>query len=87
MAHSADQTMEKLANPRINEIPVMVGGDGREEVHEFYAKYFLPQIPPDAEIVRISRAIGQERLVDEMIFRVFPSLFARRTITDICVQN
>jgi carboxymethylenebutenolidase len=29
----------------------------------------LPQIPPDAEIVRISRAIGQERLVDEMIFR------------------
>ena len=61
----------------------MVGGDGREEVHEFYAKYFLPQIPPDAEIVRISRAIGQERLVDEMIFRVFPSLFTRRTITDI----
>ena len=31
--------------------------------------YFLPQIPPDAEIVRISRAIGQERLVDEMNFR------------------
>ena len=44
LAHSADQTMETMvANPRINEIPVMIGGDGREEVHEFYAKYFLPQ--------------------------------------------
>jgi len=70
LAHSADQTMETMvANPRINEIPVMIGGDGREEVHEFYAKYFLPQIPPDAEIVPVSRTIGQERLVDEMIFR------------------
>jgi carboxymethylenebutenolidase len=70
LAHSADQTMETMvANPRINEIPVMIGGDGREEVHEFYAKYFLPQIPPDAEIVPVSRTIGQQRLVDEMIFR------------------
>jgi hypothetical protein len=52
LAHGADQTMETMvANPRINEIPVMVGGDGREEVREFYAKYFLPQIPPDAAIV------------------------------------
>jgi len=70
LAHSADQTMETMvANPRINEIPVMIGGDGREEVHEFYVKHFLPQIPPDAEIVRVSRTIGQQRLVDEMIFR------------------
>jgi carboxymethylenebutenolidase len=64
----------------------MVGSDGREEVHEFYAKYFLPQIPPDAEIVRISRAIGQERLVDEMIFRVFPSLPRGARLPILCAK-
>ena len=41
LAHSADQTMETMVvNPGINEILVMVGGDGREEVHEFYANIF-----------------------------------------------
>ena len=40
-AHSADETLATMvANPRINQVPVMIGGDGREEVYEFYAKYF-----------------------------------------------
>src|SRR5215510_2494071 len=69
-AHSADETVATMvANPRINQVPVMIGGDGKEEVHEFYAKYFLPQIPPDTEIVPVSRTIGQGRLVDEIIVR------------------
>ena len=67
-AHSADETVATMvANPRINQVPVMIGGDGKEEVHEFYAKYFLPQIPPDTEIVPVSRTIGQGRLVDEIV--------------------
>jgi carboxymethylenebutenolidase len=57
------------ATPAINEVPVMIGGNGREEVYEFYAKYFLPQIPPDIEIVPVSRTIGQGRLVDEIVLR------------------
>src|SRR5215475_9947908 len=36
---------------------------------EFYAKYFLPQIPPDTEVVAVSRTIGQGRLVDEIVVR------------------
>src|SRR5262247_456558 len=52
-AYSADETVATMAaNPRNHLVPVMIGGDGKEEVHEFYAKYFLPQIPPDMEIVR-----------------------------------
>ena len=58
-----------VANPRVNQVPVMIGGDGKEELHEFYAKYFLPQIPPDTEMVPVSRTIGQGRLVDEMVIR------------------
>ena len=61
-----------VANPRVNQVPVMIGGDGKEELHEFYAKYFLPQIPPDTEMVPVSRTIGQGRLVDEMVFRLHP---------------
>jgi len=69
-AHSADETVATMtATPSINEVPVMIGGNGREEVYEFYAKYFLPQIPPDIEIVPVSRTIGQGRLVDEIVLR------------------
>jgi carboxymethylenebutenolidase len=69
-AHSADAALATMvANPRVNQVPVMIGGDGREEVYAFYARDFLPQIPPDTEVVPVSRTIGQGRLVDEMIIR------------------
>jgi carboxymethylenebutenolidase len=69
-AHSADETIATMvANPLVNQVPVMIGGDGKEELYEFYAKYFLPQIPPDMELVPVSRTIGQGRLVDEMVAR------------------
>ena len=31
-----------VANPLVSQVPVMIGGDGKEELHEFYAKYFAP---------------------------------------------
>jgi carboxymethylenebutenolidase len=69
-AHSADESIATMvANPLVNQVPVMIGGAGREELHEFYAEYFLPQIPPDTEMVPVSRTIGQGRLVEEMVFR------------------
>ena len=69
-AHSADETVATMVGePLINEVPVMIGGDGKEEVYDFYAKYCLPQIPPDFEIVPVSRTIGQGRLVDEIVLR------------------
>jgi carboxymethylenebutenolidase len=58
-----------VANPLVNQVPVMIGGDGREELYAFYAQYFLPQIPPDTEMVPVSRTIGQGRLVEEMVVR------------------
>jgi carboxymethylenebutenolidase len=69
-AHSADEAIATMVpNPLVNQVPVMIGGDGKEELYEFYAKYFLPQIPPDTEMVPVSRTIGQGRLVEEMILR------------------
>jgi carboxymethylenebutenolidase len=58
-----------VASPTVHEVPVMIGGNGRVEVYEFYAKYFLPQIPTDIEVVPVTRTIGQGRLVDEIVLR------------------
>ena len=53
----------------VNHVPVMTGGAGHEELREFYSRRFIPKMPPDTEIVPVSRTIGSDRLVDEMIFR------------------
>jgi carboxymethylenebutenolidase len=67
--HSADAALETMgAAPHLNHVPVMTGGVGREEIHTFYATRFIPQMPPDIGIEVISRTIGQDRLVDELIF-------------------
>ena len=58
-----------VADAYVNHIPVLTGGVGREELQEFYSKHFIPQIPADTEIIPISRTIGSERLVDELIVR------------------
>jgi carboxymethylenebutenolidase len=53
----------------VNHVPVLTGGVGREQLGEFYSRHFIPKMPPDTQIVPLSRTIGSQRLVDEMIFR------------------
>ena len=53
----------------VNHVPVLTGGLGHNQLREFYSRHFIPKMPPDTEIVPISRTLGVERLVDEMIFR------------------
>src|ERR1700719_675974 len=53
----------------VNHIPVLTGGVGHEQLREFYSRHFIPRMPPDTDIIPVSRTIGAERLVDEMIFR------------------
>lgn len=36
---------------------------------DFYAKYFIPQMPEDTETVPVSRTVGNTQIVDEMIFK------------------
>jgi carboxymethylenebutenolidase len=69
-AHAPDEAIATMtADPIVNQVPVLIGGSGRKQVHEFYQKYFLPQIPPDTEMIPVSRTIGQGRVVDEMVIR------------------
>lgn len=55
--------------PYVNHVPTIVGGMGREHLEHFYANYFIPHNPPDVETELISRTVGQDRIVDEFVFR------------------
>ena len=53
------------AEPAITHIPAMTGGTGRRAVERFYAGQFLPHLPEDLTLRRISRTVDRWRLVDE----------------------
>ena len=70
VSKDADQALKTMADdPYVNLVPLMVGGQGRTGVRDFYANHFVVQLPSDIEIVPVSRTIGQGQLVDEMIIR------------------
>jgi carboxymethylenebutenolidase len=69
-AHSADEAIATMvANPLVNQVPVMIGGDGKEELYEFLRQIFLAPDPAGYGDGPVSRTIGQGRLVDEMVAR------------------
>jgi carboxymethylenebutenolidase len=74
-AKSADQAIATMtAEPYVNLVPLMIGARGRSELHDFYANHFLSQIPPDMEMVPVSRTVGESRVVDELIARFSHSI-------------
>lgn len=52
----------------VNHVPVMTGGAGKAELRAFYSTDFIPKMPADTTLTPISRTVGQDQLVDEMIF-------------------
>ena len=52
----------------VNHIPVLTGGCGKDALREFYSQRFIPTMPPDTVLTPISRTVGEDQLVDEMIF-------------------
>ena len=67
---NTDDTLATMTEDAyVNHIPVLTGGVGREELREFYSKRFIPQMPPDTEMTPVSRTIGEDQIVDEMVFK------------------
>jgi len=67
---STDDTLATMVDDAyVNHIPVLTGGSGRDELREFYSKRFIPQMPPDTEMTPVSRTIGEDQIVDEMVFK------------------
>lgn len=68
--HDTEDTLATMVEDSyVNHIPVLTGGVGRDQLREFYSKRFIPQMPPDTEMTPISRTIGNDQLVDEMVFK------------------
>jgi carboxymethylenebutenolidase len=66
--HDVDATMETMVpEPYVYGIPTMTGGFGSEGVRRFYSEHFINQIPKDAQVTPISRTIGKDQVVDELI--------------------
>jgi carboxymethylenebutenolidase len=64
-----DATMKTMvAEPYVNHVPTMTGGVGHQHLKRFYKYHFIPKTPKDTKLVPISRTIGADRLVDEMLF-------------------
>ena len=65
---SPDDTMATMVEDAyVNHIPVITGGSGQADLRAFYATHFIPKMPPDMAMTPVSRTIGTDQLVDEMV--------------------
>src|SRR5262245_11426648 len=54
-------------SPYVTHVPVMTGGYGYDDVRQFYATWFIGRWPADVQITPISRTVGQDRVINELI--------------------
>jgi carboxymethylenebutenolidase len=57
-----------VAEPYVNHIPTLTGGVGFEQLSRFYQHHFVDANPADTKLIPISRTVGADLLVDEMLF-------------------
>jgi carboxymethylenebutenolidase len=65
-----DATMATMvATPYVNHVPTMAGGVGHDQLKRFYKYHFIGTNPPDTTMTPVSRTVGVDRVVDEMVVR------------------
>ena len=63
-----DATMATMTDtPVVLHVPTAMGARGREPVRDFYRRWFIGQNPQDFTITTLSRTLGHNRIVDEML--------------------
>jgi len=66
--HDVDATMQTMTKePYVHHVPVMTGGVGYDGVYNFYKNHFIGKMSDDTKIVRLSRTVDKEQVVDELI--------------------
>jgi carboxymethylenebutenolidase len=66
--HDVDATMRTMTEtPYLLHVPTMTGGRDAREVRRFYQQYFVGKWPADTQVVQISRTVGREQVVDELL--------------------
>jgi carboxymethylenebutenolidase len=63
-----ESTMKTMVKePYIHHVPVMTGEVGYNGVYDFYKNDFVGKMPKDTKILRVSRTVGKNQVVDELI--------------------
>src|SRR4030095_2737363 len=66
--HDVEATMKTMVNePIVHNVPVLTAGVGFDNVFNFYKNEFVGMMPHDTKITRISRTVGKNQVVDELI--------------------
>jgi carboxymethylenebutenolidase len=63
-----ESTMKTMVEePYVHHVPVSTGGVGYNGVYDFYKNEFVGKMPKDTKIFRVSRTVGKNQVVDELI--------------------
>src|SRR6266480_1312194 len=63
-----EATMATMAaDPYVHHVPTITGGNGAAGVRDFYGHHFIGQWPDDTETRQVSRTIGKDQVVDELM--------------------
>src|ERR671928_409174 len=63
-----EATMKTMVKePYVHHVPVLTGGIGYSGVYNFYKNEFVGKMPIDTKVERLSRTIGKDQVVDELI--------------------
>ncbi|MGW3346322.1 nuclear transport factor 2 family protein [Nonomuraea rubra] len=63
-----DATMRTMTDdPTVLHVPTGMGGTGYEGVRDFYRRWFVGRNAADMSIESLSRTVGDDRIVDEMM--------------------
>jgi carboxymethylenebutenolidase len=54
-------------SPHVSILPTLEGGIGRKKLEEFYREFFVPSLVEDFKIRLVSRTMGVDKVVDEMV--------------------
>ncbi|HEY7228235.1 MAG TPA: ester cyclase [Nitrososphaeraceae archaeon] len=66
--HDVEATMKTMVKePIVHHVPVLTGGVGFDSVFNFYKNDFVGKMPDDTKITHISRTVGKDQVVDELI--------------------
>jgi carboxymethylenebutenolidase len=66
---AGDTIATMVGDAYVDHVPVLTGGSGTADLYQFYAKHFIPKMPADLEMTPVSRTIGSDQLVDEMVLK------------------
>jgi carboxymethylenebutenolidase len=67
---STDETLATMVEDAyVNHVPTLTGGSGKAALRDFYAVHFIPRMPPDLEMIPVSRTVGIDQLVEELVVK------------------